>query len=74
MDDLKIFEGMQKIGAYEKVIAQKNNVTVTLTKLDNFFIRYISVKKEAKKHALKDYEKAIKQLKENNFTLNTYKL
>ena len=74
MNDLSIFDGMKKINVIEKIIAQKNNVTVTLTRLDNCFIRWVSVKNEAKKYALSDYKKAVKQLKDNNFTLNTYKI
>ncbi|WP_439132418.1 hypothetical protein [Polaribacter sp.] len=74
MNDISIFEGMKKINATEKIIAKKNNIVVTLTKLENCFIRYINVKNEAKKYSLKEYSKALSQLQKNNFTIYTYKV
>jgi hypothetical protein len=74
MNDLTIFETMKKINCNEKIIAQKNSSTVTITILKNCVVVYSSVKNEAKKYTLSSLENIKKTLKNQGFIFNTYKI
>tara|TARA_R110000796_G_scaffold195928_3_gene312462 strand:+ start:242 stop:466 length:225 start_codon:yes stop_codon:yes gene_type:complete len=71
--DFTIFGSMDKIGATEKTVLQKNNHTVTLTLVKGKFVYYCTKIQKAKVYKLEEYEKVKTHFKSNGYTLRTYK-
>ena len=74
MQDFTIITQMSRLGLYKKVIAKKRNMVITLSFKDEYILFYDGQSKGFKKYSLKLEAEILEAMKNNNYSLETYKI
>lgn len=72
-NDIKHIASLKKLGANEKIVAESKTEAMTIFVFKDYFILYNVKKNTAKKIFSSELPKLKARLKDNNFTVSTYR-